>query len=167
MERIAEALGGASPQDIIADQPGESVPIIGVVQAGAWSDHAHDPDETEVRHIVVPPIAGFETAPKRASRVVGPSMNLLYPDGSIVVWVPHWLRPEEMKVGRRYIVERERHGSYEVTLKEFHVDDKGREWLLPRSNDPAEQAPIPVVAGDGETIRIVGRVIWAARQEEN
>ncbi len=162
--KIAEVLG-TTPQALINAAGGEQVTVRGAVQAGAWCDHAEWPEE-ERYDITIHKIAGFEGAPKEASEVRGSSMNELYPDGSIVVWIPFLRRPEEPKPGRRYIVERERFGEYEVTLKEFHVDAQGRKWLIPRTTDPAEKTPLPVNGDDNDTIRLVGRVIWAGRREE-
>lgn len=163
--RIAGVFG-VTVQELANRPEGETVTVRGDVQAGVWRDHAEWPEEDRYE-ITIPKIPGQEGRPKAASVVRGSSMNELYPDGSTVVWIPFCSQPEEPKPGRRYIVERERHGEFETTLKEYAVDERGREWLLPRTTDPAEKAPILIEAGDGETIRIVGRVIWAARVEEN
>lgn len=166
MTKIAQALGDIAPQDLISSQAGESILIVGAVQAGHWAEHAYTDENDEPNFVTMPVLNELLGVPKRASRVVGNSMNELYPDGSIVVWLPFLNHPEPLKPGRRYIVERTRAGAYEVTLKEFRVDQTGREWLVPRTTDPAEQTPLQVYADDGETIRVVGRVIWASRIEE-
>lgn len=165
MVRLA-AIFDVAPQDLISNQTGESVPIVGKVQAGSWADHPCFDDGDSGEFITIPLLKGYVGTPKQATRVVGNSMNELYPDGSIVVWIPFRRAAEELRIGRRYIIERVRHGSYEATLKEFRIDSQGREWLVPRTTDPAEQAPLQAIADDGATIRVVGRVIWASRAEE-
>jgi hypothetical protein len=76
-------------------------------------------------------------------RVVGESMNLLYPHGTIVEYVKLLAAPELLVSGKRVIVQRERaDGSFEVTVKEYVVDDEGRQWLVPRSTHPEFQTAV-------------------------
>jgi transcriptional regulator with XRE-family HTH domain len=160
---IADALH-TTPHDLMFNSPlSETVPIVGVVQAGKWvCDYAWD--DKNHQDIIMPYNEQWSRHKKQACLVIGNSMNLLYPHGSTVVWIPFAnIHPEQ---GKRYIVERIRNGEYEVTLKEFMQDNQNRKWLLPRSSDPLEQSPILIEPSDDEQIRIVGQVIWSSRIEE-
>ena len=100
-------------------------------------------------------------------RVVGESMNELYPDGTIVECVS-FLGRVEIRNGRRVVVRRQRNGDeYEVTIKEYHRDDDGVEWLVPKSYNPAFQTPIRMdVQEPGiEEVRIIGIVVGSYRPE--
>lgn len=163
MKRIAAALK-VSPQDLIAAPvAGEPVEIVGNVQAGAWRDPG---DTIDAGRVIVPALDRWRNTRKMACRVVGNSMNEIYPDGSIVVWVPVSGDDAPLQAGRRYIVERRRGDLRETTLKEYRVGGDGRQWLVPRTTDPAEQTPIAVDDGPDDVVRIVGRVIWAMTAEE-
>lgn len=66
------------------------------------------------------------------------------------------------KSGDRVVVQRvSTDGLYEVTLKEYVVDENGKTWLWPRSTDPDHQAPIRYVSkGRGtEGVHILGVVV--------
>jgi transcriptional regulator with XRE-family HTH domain len=169
LDKLA-AVFRVAPQDILArandTYAGERVDVIGRVEAGAWQEHNQWPDSQRYS-IAVPLGQEYRNRQKFASEVRGNSMNELYPDGSIVVWLPFAMHPESLRPGRKYIVERQRSGDYEVTLKEYVVDANNREWLNPRSTDPDHQERIPLIQNVNETIRIVGRVIFALRREES
>jgi len=78
-------------------------------------------------------------------RVEGDSMNLVYPQGTILDCVSTIGSSETIRSGQRVIVVRTRvDGTHESTVKEYHVDQSGREWLLPRSSNPAFQAPVEI-----------------------
>lgn len=100
-------------------------------------------------------------------RVVGDSMDLLYPHGSIVECV--FLDDEaELETGRRVIVERIKYTQErETTVKEYQVDGAGRHWLVPRSSNPAFQSPIELGVEDAaiETVRIIALVVGSYRAE--
>lgn len=75
-------------------------------------------------------------------RVVGDSMDLLYPPGTILECVRYWGN-EPIDNGKRVIVQRTRDdGEVETTVKEYQLDADGVVWLVPRSSQPAFQAPI-------------------------
>lgn len=165
MDRMASVLG-CEPTDLLTSgSEGETVTVRGTVQAGAWKDHTEWPVEDRYT-IQIPILLEWQGYPKAASEVKGNSMNELYPDGSIVVWVPMISLNGMTKSGQKLIIERNRHGEYEVTLKELLVGQDGKTWLIPRTTDPSQKAPIPASGSDGETIRAIGRVIWGGRKEE-
>lgn len=72
-------------------------------------------------------------------KIVGDSMDEIYPDGSIVECVSLFGRAEALP-GKRVVVVRENDlGCFEATVKEL-VDRDGELWLVPRSRNPAHVA---------------------------
>lgn len=70
-------------------------------------------------------------------RVIGESMNEVYPAGSIVECV-HYDGCAPIASGRRVVVQRERiDGTLETTVKELIRTEDGIEWLRPRSTNPS------------------------------
>lgn len=120
------------------------VPVLGSVQAGAWQAVIDQPEPTEEVPIVLP---GFEGASLFALRVLGPSMNRFYPEGTIVVCCP--AAEIGIRDGDHVIVENRRNGLVETTVKEVVQDRKGVA-LWPRSTDPAFQSPQMIERVDGD-----------------
>ena len=98
-----------------------------------------DPDQWEVftgRADVAAPIRE-----RFGLRVVGDSMDIIYPPGSILECVRY--SGQDITSGKRVIVQRVRDDDrVETTVKEYIVDAAGVPWLVPRSSNPALQAPI-------------------------
>jgi len=100
-------------------------------------------------------------------RVRGDSMNEVYPSGTILECVS-FLAGAEIENGRRVIVRRRRNGDeVEVTVKEYFRDADGVEWLVPRSSNPAFQAPIRADQQDPDVdeVAIIGIVVGSYRPE--
>lgn len=98
-----------------------------------------------------------------AAEVVGSSMNRIYPEGSIVVLERRiGDRRSDLAQGGRYHVERIKpDGSVEHTLKTMRRSADGSIWLVPESDDPAFQAPLPFRDAAGEHVAVAGRVLVA------
>jgi hypothetical protein len=95
-------------------------------------------------------------------------MDQVYPDGTVLDCVSIDVFNGQIDNGQRVIVERIRHdGEREATVKEYMKADDGRVWLVPKSNNPAFQAPIPLdePGPDIAEIRIVGIVVGSYRAE--
>jgi len=98
--------------------------------------------------------------------VSGDSMNLVYPEGTILecVW---YFGDEVIPNGKRVIVQRTRDdGTLEATVKELVRDEDGIEWLVPRSSNPVHQAfrgdlPEPGI----KRVEIIARVVASTRLE--
>lgn len=121
------------------------VPVLGDVQAGAWHpEPMNDTAPTEHVPLVLP---GFEGARLFALRVLGPSMNQYYPEGTLVVCCP--AAEVGVRDGDHVVVENRRNGLVETTLKEV-VQEKGGVALWPRSTDPAYQTPTRISRSDAE-----------------
>lgn len=168
IEAVAAALG-VTPSEILADGETEiagdrrlaNVFVRGTVQAGAWTDAPEwDP---ALHYMVTVPVTGRCPPEHRfAVEVRGPSMNVVYPEGSILVC--ERIDPygeADFVEGRRYIVQRiDPAGNYETTVKELRFRD-GRVYLWPRSEHPDHQAPIALdQSQNGTTIEVIAQVVF-------
>lgn len=163
---IAEAFGVA-PDDLYVKDPGHSVRSVRVqqhVQAGAFAESNlwHDDDGYEV---LVPDDEKLRDYGLYGSEVRGPSMNKIYPEGTVLVYSSTIETRQGLELGKRYIVERERtDGLREASVKTLQQDQDGSYWLVPESTDP-RFSPIPVENVNGDTVRVVGRVEYSVRRE--
>ena len=164
LSRLQEfaTLYGVRVQDIINHkQPTSTIMVRGAVQAGQWVEALEWPrDDWYPVSIIVQ--EQYVRVPKFGLEVRGPSMDLVYPPGTIVICVNTFHLTEPIKPGKRVIVERENgNGLIEATVKEYVVDDEGTPWLLPRSSKPEFQQPIKV----DENAKITALVIGSYRPE--
>lgn len=140
--------------------------IKGEVAGGQWGD-AYELPESDWRTFSGRPDVTVPIEARFGLRVVGESMNALYPHGTILECVKV-MHGAEIEPGKRVIVVRERDdGEYEATVKEFIVDEDGVPWLWPRSNHPEFQTPWRM---DQEqpgirSVTIVAVVVAATRYE--
>lgn len=115
--------------------------VRGQVQAGYWLEALERPsDDWEV--VPVPRPDGHRVY--FGLRVRGESMNLEYPEGTILVCVPYADYDHRVGTGDHVIVRR-RHpetGLFECTVKELRIDERRRSWLWPRSTHPEHQTPL-------------------------
>jgi SOS-response transcriptional repressor LexA len=136
--------------------------VVGFVEAGAFRD-AIEWDRSRWYPVDVPVPERFQRKAK-ALEVRGPSMNLEYPEGSIVLWVDvldaRPPRHEDHVICYAY-----RHDDeIEATVKELRVVN-GHRWLWPRSDDPGHQLPLDMDSpGDHiARVEIVGIVLGGYR----
>ena len=140
----------------------------GVVEAGVWREAMELPEaQWEAANVRSHP--KYRNEDLLALTVAGPSMDLLYPDGTevIVVSVDKYLGA--LTTGKRVVALREREGLVEVTLKELMVDSNGQHWLCPRSTDPRFQEPISITAvanGSNVTSAEITHVVIASHKFE-
>lgn len=137
--------------------------VVGHVEAGAFRE-AIEWDRSLWYSVDVPVPDRFRRVAK-ALEVRGPSMNLEYKPGAIVIWVP-MLDARPPRDGDHVIVYAyRRDDGIEATVKELRVTN-GRRWLWPRSDDPAHQQPVDLEnpGDDIQSIEIVGLVIGDYRQ---
>lgn len=149
------------------------VPVVGIVQAGHWAySYASEVPE---EYLAVPPDHRYPSIQRSAFRVVGDSMDLLYPDGTVVIVVSPHDFGRGPKNGEKVIVVRTRDGMEEATLKEVELREDGRVVLWPRSSNPEFSQAIVLpdlqqlleYADDGghPPYRITGIVIQSIRPE--
>lgn len=153
------------------------IPVIGAVEAGAWREALEYVPDEDQPYVEVPPDPRYPGARRFALQVRGPSMNLVYPEGSHVIVVPAMDLGEGWQAadGQRVIVQRMKDaGEVEATVKEFKVGVDGSAWLWPRSDNPSFQQPWRVPDswhGNGDfdehsdNLRITGLVVQSLRNE--
>jgi transcriptional regulator with XRE-family HTH domain len=167
--RIASGLRVSPVELLVLEHGPVRVRISGQVQAGSYeepgteNDYGNDPDE----FVDVPLPDQYRKFRVYAVRVVGSSMNLIYPEGALLICAHLEELKEQPQHGRKYIVAHTRaDGRVEKTVKEFALDNEGRPWAWPRSTDPSYQAPYPLFeALDDETIALESRVLWSLKPE--
>jgi len=154
------------PVDLISDSSSvRTVSVRGCVEAGSWRE-ASEWDEQDWYDVSVPAAPALSTLSLYGAETRGPSMNRVYPEGTVIIFTSLIERPEELEVGKRYVVEREKaDGMREATVKALARDETGNLWLMPDSTDPRHQEPISLGGEDGELIRIIGRVVYSVRPE--
>jgi len=143
--------------------------VIGTVQAGLWIESV-EWSEDQKFNVAVPLRKNWPDLLTVSFLVRGDSMNLLYPDGSIVVVLPTLMHALNPLHGDKVIVERRnKNGLHEVTIKEFSKDSDGQIWLWPRSNDPQWQNPLNPrqEAESGDEIVVTGIVVASFRLESS
>lgn len=113
--------------------------VVGHVEAGNFRS-AVEWDRSQWYAVDVPVNPRFQTTSK-ALEVRGPSMNLEYPDGSVVIWVDvldcRPPRDRDHVIVYSYRLDDE----IEATVKELRIVND-QHWLWPRSSDPAHQQPL-------------------------
>lgn len=159
LNKIAEAAGLTAPTVAEASLEVESVsqwvPLLGEVRAGTWTEILAEP---EIEDRIPVRLPEYQRASLFAVRVSGRSMDLKYPDGSVVIALP----PSEagVRVGDDVIVRRYRDGLAETTLKEVTQIEDGSYELQPRSSDPTHLSlPMPKAPDSQDGIEIIGVVI--------
>jgi repressor LexA len=123
-----------------AEAPLSVVPVIGHVQAGQFR-HAMEWDHDDRYDAQVSPDPVHRT--RFGLEVRGTSMNRVFPEGTVVVCVPVMEYAHAIGDGNYVVVHRRNEiGDVEATVKQLQIDENGRAWLWPRSDDPEHQAPM-------------------------
>lgn len=136
--------------------------VSGAVEAGHFAD-AIERDRSEWYTLDIPIPEKFR-GKARALEVRGPSMNLEYPDGSVIVWMPASEVRAPENGDHVVAIARRIDGKVEASIKEYRLAD-GRVWLCPRSDNPAHQTAIALdELPDGiEAIEVAGLVAGGYR----
>ncbi|MES2904033.1 MAG: helix-turn-helix domain-containing protein [Pseudomonadota bacterium] len=167
LHRLAEALDvtAASLLDGSAlTASGPRLFVKGVVAAGVWRPAVESaPDEWEAFTGRADVCADLEH--RFGLRVLGDSMDLLYPDGTILECVSVFGHIEPAPGKRVIVVRKDDNGQCEATVKEL-VEQDGELWAVPRSSNPGH-APIKL---NGPTpgiveVRIAAVVVASVRPE--
>lgn len=133
-----------------------NLPIKGEVRAGAWLEIDEQWDGYDG---TIPAVADPRyNAPQYALKVVGDSMNLVFPEGQYVICASLAEMGRDAQNGDLVIVERHRGGLIEATVKLF--DTSGNEPVLrPRSTNKAHR-PLRINHQPAETdVFITGLVV--------
>lgn len=134
----------------------DSAPLVGVVSAGVFLES----DGLDFGEITVPlvPRKDIPGSAQYALKVAGESVNKKIPDGAFAICAAFGSYPGGAEHGTLVHVVRERAGLHEHTIKEVRYTKDGA-YLMPVSNHPDHQEPIPLGGNDETTIRIQGVVI--------
>lgn len=155
--------GRPKPHENVVKAPLATVPIIGIVRAGAWQDaDAGDSGLYEV----VPAAPDAPAAWQYAFTVEGTSLNRIAEPGSILICLDSVKSRVEIQDNDLVIVERRRFAGQmiERTGKRVRKVIDGFE-LWPDSLDPAYQEPILLKnQPDGDEIHIIAKVLWIMRK---
>jgi len=116
-----------------------SIKVRGAVQAGYFTDATEIP-EWEQQTVVLPRPDNHKT--HFGLRVCGDSMNMVFPEGTILVCVPIHQYDFALQNGDYVIVERFQGSLVEATVKELRQNGDRTVWLWPRSSNPEYQTPI-------------------------
>ena len=145
---------------------GPQVSIQGAVAAGVFRERMEYPEGEWEKFTGA---AGIEAPASQrfGLRCEGDSMDLIYPPGTILECVRYW-GDYPIPNGKRVIVQRTHEsGDVETTVKEYLEDKQGVIWLVPRSSNPAFQAPFRCDSPDPgiADIRVVAIVVASTRYE--
>lgn len=139
--------------------------VLGHVQAGLFQEALEWP-HGERWEVSVPIAQTYSTLPTAALEVRGPSMDQIYPHGSLVVVVKLLDLGREPRSGEKVVVHRRlANGLTEASVKEFRVDRDGQPRLWPRSTHPDFQSPLPLTSTTEEEVTITHLVIGSYRPE--
>lgn len=138
--------------------------VKGEVAAGVWRAALEKPQDewesfTGRADITAKPEHRF------GLRVVGDSMNEIYPHGTIVECVSVFGHAEPTPGKRVVVLRTNDNGEVEATVKEL-VEQGGELWLVPRSSNPAHR-PFKVSEPDPgiREVRIAAVVVASVRPE--
>jgi SOS-response transcriptional repressor LexA len=153
--------------------PTQRIPVIGMVQAGAWFESTEWPDEDRY-DIAAPTGVGPLALACYGLVVKGDSMNLRYTEGTVLTVMPLTKYPQELKNGDNVVVHRNRAGIVEATVKELVMSGGGDMELWPRSSNPKFQEPVSFHGpapkkgrkSDVETVEIIAVVIGSYQMEK-
>ena len=166
--KLAEALGVPATSLLDGDLEllpnGPIVYLKGQVAAGAWVEAFEWPmDEWQ-------PMTGradlkIEPSQRYFLSIKGDSMNLVYPEGTLIECVSVFSNVEAAP-GRKVVVLRKRFDQrMEATVKEL-VEIEGELWLAPRSTNASHQSYKLSDPGDGiEEVSIIATVVSSVRPE--
>lgn len=121
----------------------ETVYVKGAVQAGLWQEALEWP-ASDWLPVYIPTDDRYPHITRFGLEVRGPSMNRVYPEGSIIIAVRlddlgRWPRS-----GERVVVQcrAENSSDMEATVKKYEQTEAGQHILWPESYDPRYQTPI-------------------------
>lgn len=148
----------------IAASIGPRLFVKGEVAAGVWG-HAFELPQSEWQTFTGRADVNADAKHRFGLRVVGDSMNMIYPPGTIVECVSVFGHAEAAPGKRVVVVRTNDHGECEATVKEL-VEQEGALWLVPRSYNP-EHRPIKIGENEPGIIetRIAAVVVASVRPE--
>ena len=167
LTRLADILG-VEPGDLLASNVVASIGprlfVKGEVAAGVWRAAMETPQE-EWQAFSGRADVHADVKHRFGLRVIGDSMNEIYPPGTIVECVSVFGHAEAMPGKRVVVIRKNEAQEVEATVKEL-VDMEGELWAVPRSTNPAHR---PFKLNEPEDgiieVRIVAVVVSSVRPE--
>lgn len=165
--KIAEYLGVEPP----TPEPQEERPEIrsafieGEIAAGVWRERNMEFEKIPVSVVV------DERWPSDAVyvlRISGKSINRQARDGDLVLCLRAHAAPRPVRAGDWVVAERSRpDGTYETTVKRVEGTRRNGFVLMPDSDDPHHQEPIPLGEHDGESVEVRAFVLEFIKRATN
>lgn len=167
LDALAKALGvtpGSLLDGDVLTSIGPTLFIKGEVAAGVWRAAAEWP-ESDWQTFTGRSDVAASVEHRFGLRLVGDSMDLLYPPGSVIECVSVFGKAEAVPGKRVVIVRKNDRQEYEATVKEL-VEQDGRLWAVPRSSNLSHR-PIDLSADEPGILetRIVAVVVASIRPE--
>ena len=164
---MASILGvepGALINPTVAVPIGPQLFVKGEVGAGLWRAAVEWPQEDWQSFTGRSDITA-DISHRFGLRVVGDSMNMIYPEGTIVECVSLFGRAEAIPGKRVVVIRRDSDDQFEATVKEL-VEQDGELWLVPRSTNP-EHRPYKLDEPEQgiKEVRIAAVVVSSVRPE--
>jgi len=160
--------------DRLSDGPLRSVTlgvimVKGTVEAGGWREAIVWP-EADWRPAPIAADARYPEARQYGLEVHGPSMDKIYPPGTVLVCVGVFDYRKDPEPLQNVIVQRRgADGRLEITVKELRKDGAGKYWLWPRSKHPEFQQPWAIPSLDpfdeNDDLRVIAVVIGSYKPE--
>lgn len=138
------------------------IPVIGDVQAGVFRAAVEIPEEDRIMLPMVN-LSGYSHLQLFGLKVVGPSMDLHYPDGSYVIVAS--AADTDVRDGDKVVVYRAQGELRETTIKQVEVEPDGRIALVPKSTHPDFQERIYLAPEDQDGPEIAYVVIASYSME--
>lgn len=167
LHSLAKALGVSPGSLLDSDVPvsiGPTLFIKGEVAAGVWRSAAEWP-ESDWQTFTGRSDVDAKIEHRFGLRISGDSMDLLYPDGTIVECVSVFGKAEPTPGKRVVVIRKNEQLEYEATVKEL-VEQDGQLWAVPRSTNPAH---LPINLSEPEPgileTRVAAVVVASIRPE--
>lgn len=165
--KLAEILGVDASTLLSKDVAvplGPTLYVKGDVQAGLWRTAIEYPASDWIAFTGRADVSA-DLEHRFGLRVIGDSMDQVYPEGTILECVSLFGRAEASPGKRVIVIRTDAHGDGEATVKEL-VEQNGELWLVPRSSNPAHM-PIKLNNQDPGIVetRIAAIVVASVRPE--
>lgn len=150
-----------SPLSAVQETVITCVKITGEVAGGIWAEPrvAYQEEMTDV-----PLDPRWPADAIYLLRVKGTSVNRKARDGDLVLCLDAWAAPRSAMPGDWVIMERERNGLIETTVKRVAEGRDGSYVLRPDSDDPTFQTTFAIGESDGEVVRLKAFVLRFVRE---
>jgi transcriptional regulator with XRE-family HTH domain len=141
----------------------DDIEVVGEVQGGAFRVAVeYAPEDRYALPAIAAP--GYERVARHYLKVVGDSVNQVFPDGSYICVVS--AADTDVRSGDMVVVYNQQAGLTEATVKEVRLEADGRIALWPRSTHADFQTPIYLSEDNGDSPEIAYVVIGSYRPVE-